>query len=281
VRARFLFLSCLSAFLLALASSKAAVEMPFRFQQGLVCVQVQADGHPLHFLLDSGAGRSVLNLSTARSLGLKMSSAGPVQGVNGLAPSFAAKGFSATIAGIPLPSTLLAMSLDGAGRVLGQRIDGLLGADFLRNHITQIDYCRQTLTFLEKCEVTPALGQPVALVKHNDAWCLRASVLGTRPSLLRLDTGCSSALEWSCGSRYLQKSGKSTIALKTGSMQTQPLPVQIGSLQIPQVPAGLHAEPFFAGESGLIGNGLLSQFVVTINAAQQVCYLKQASSKSE
>ncbi|MGC3989639.1 MAG: retropepsin-like aspartic protease [Chthoniobacteraceae bacterium] len=268
-------LFCLfSAFLAGFSTAGASVEMPFRFQQGLVCIEVQSGGQALHFLLDSGAGRSVLNLSTAQALGLKLTAAGSVQGVNGLAPSYTAKGFSATLAGVALPPTLLAMNLDAAGRVPGQRIDGLLGADFLRNQITQIDYRRETVAFLTRAEAGRVSGAALPLVRHNDAWCLRMRVLGNRPSLLRLDTGCSSALEWSCGRSFLQKSSKATVALKTGSTQTQCLPVQIGSLQIPQVSAGLHAQPFFAGESGLIGNGLLSRFVVTIDAARQVCYLK-------
>src|SRR5690348_5042915 len=54
------------------AAATHVQEFPFQFKEGMLWVQVQAVGvaKPLNFLLDSGAGVSVLDLRAARSLGV-------------------------------------------------------------------------------------------------------------------------------------------------------------------------------------------------------------------
>jgi hypothetical protein len=43
--------------------------------------------------------------------------------------------------------------------------------------------------------------------------------------------------------------------------------VLLGSERISAVKTGIHSQPLFAGDHGLIGNGLLSQFRVPVDAA--------------
>src|ERR1043165_5998853 len=60
-----------------------ACELPLQFRDGLLWVEVnvpQSD-RPLNFLVDSGASVSVLNLSTARRLGLELGAKVSVNGV--------------------------------------------------------------------------------------------------------------------------------------------------------------------------------------------------------
>jgi hypothetical protein len=44
--------------------------------------------------------------------------------------------------------------------------------------------------------------------------------------------------------------------------------VQLGAETIPAVPTGLHEEEIFPGEAGLLGNALLSRFLVTVDAVK-------------
>jgi hypothetical protein len=62
----------------------AAAPIPFQFRDGMVWlkVAVTGNGEPLNFLLDSGAGASVLDLAAARRLGLKLGERQNVQGVH-------------------------------------------------------------------------------------------------------------------------------------------------------------------------------------------------------
>jgi hypothetical protein len=41
--------------------------------------------------------------------------------------------------------------------------------------------------------------------------------------------------------------------------------VQLGTQRFVAVPMGIHHGPLFAGEAGLLGNGLLSKFRLTLN----------------
>lgn len=58
-------------------------EFPFEYREGLLWIEVnipQAE-KPLNFLVDTGAGVSVINLNTARRIGLKLGQQVTVRGV--------------------------------------------------------------------------------------------------------------------------------------------------------------------------------------------------------
>ena len=44
--------------------------------------------------------------------------------------------------------------------------------------------------------------------------------------------------------------------------------VLLGSERLSAVKTGVHQQPIFSGEAGLLGNGLLSQFRVTVDAGK-------------
>src|SRR5262245_11300981 len=73
------------ATLVALPNALAAAtqEFPFQLRDGLIWAEVRTaeSSAPLCFLLDSGAGVSVIDLRTAASLGLPMGKPVRVQGV--------------------------------------------------------------------------------------------------------------------------------------------------------------------------------------------------------
>ena len=56
------------------ARSELPREIPFRYQDGLIWLKVEVarQGERLNFLLDSGAGASVIDLQIARSLGVQL-----------------------------------------------------------------------------------------------------------------------------------------------------------------------------------------------------------------
>src|SRR3954463_8040287 len=93
----------------------AATKIPFESGAGMIWVNVSVSGQaaPLHFLLDSGASASVLDLSTARQLGTQLGAAQSVQGVHARGTAYRLPGFSAQVAGAPVPSSMLALDLAG------------------------------------------------------------------------------------------------------------------------------------------------------------------------
>jgi len=82
---------------------------------------------------------------------------------------------------------------------------------------------------------------------------------------MRVDTGCDSSLEWVGGkTEKLPRSGTS-IGLVNASVRTLRTDVRLGECHLPDVLTGLHSRGIFPGESGLLGNGVLSRFRVTLD----------------
>lgn len=245
--------------------SSGATGVPFEYRGGLILLQVQVAGAPAPctFALDSGAGATVLDLGAARRLGSRLGRPETVQGVQGRCTAYRVLGLSATVSGVPLAATMLALDLARISQSCGTRVDGLLGLDFFRGRVVQIDYASHRLTFPDHGSEAPAL----PLATRNGALCLRVGVNGQEPQWMRLDTGCGSALEWVPGRAAAPAHGGTSVAATGGGARTLPVEVTLGPEQLRGVRAGVHAQPFFPGESGLVGNGLLGQFLVTIDAS--------------
>lgn len=256
----------------------AATDIPFAYRDGMICLKVDAGtaGAPLTFLLDSGAGQSVLHLATAQRLGLKLGARETVQGVDGNCPAYRVDGLAATVGHVPVPRRMLALDLQSVSTACGMHIDGLLGADFFRDHVVQIDFAAQKLRLLERGEVSACAGQSVPLARRGDALCLRVGVNGSAPQWMRLDTGCSSALEWVAGRGVEGHGTRTSVAATSGSTRCIETEVLLGAERLPAVKTGVHQQPMFPGEAGLVGNGLLSQFRVTVDASGGRLWLARA-----
>src|SRR5450756_110360 len=76
------FLFCFEAFGGTPTAPPSATAIPFEYCEGLLWIQVQVpqSTQPLNFLFDTGAGVSVINAGTARTLGLKTGNRITVQG---------------------------------------------------------------------------------------------------------------------------------------------------------------------------------------------------------
>jgi hypothetical protein len=248
------------------AQSKVLGEIPFQFHDGLIWLKVGVAGksEPLNFLLDSGAGVSAIDLPTACCLRLKLGERQAVQGVSGQAFGYRVHDLQAVSGGIDLSTSALAIDLRTISECCQQRIDGILGADFFRNRVVQIDFTAGRVRLLENCDVNLANCEVLPIKMCNDAVCVPVRVAGNPAQWMRLDTGCDSALEWVVGEPGTRPHEKASIGLSHSSRPCIRATVQIGSQHI-AVRAGIHEKQLFAGEGGLLGNGLLTKFRLTID----------------
>lgn len=230
-------------------------------------VEVAGQPRPLNFLLDSGAGKTVLHLGTAQRLGVKLGARETVQGVQGRSAAYRIDSFAATVGSASVPRDMLALDLSSVSAGCGSRIDGLLGADFFRDRIVLIDFAAQKVRLLDRREDRAAGGQILPLVRRHDALCVRVGVNGNAPQWMRLDTGCSGALEWVVAGAKSRRESGTSVAATAASREHIKTDVLLGSERISAVKTRIHSQPLFAGENGLIGNGLLSQFRMTVDAA--------------
>ncbi|MEA3208647.1 MAG: hypothetical protein QOE70_1704 [Chthoniobacter sp.] len=246
----------------------AATDIPIEFRDGMIRVKVTAAGQPLTFLCDSGAGATVIDLSAARRLKLQLGRSESVQGVHSRAVAYRVDDVVATIGSTAIPRSMLAIDLSAISGAAGCRVDGLLGADFFRGRIVQIDYAAERLRLLAAHEVATAGAESLPMASRNGVWCVCVGVGGRKADWMRVDTGCSSALEWVAGRAAASKGDSTSIGVAGGGANSVHDDVHLGSIQIRGVKIGVHRQQIFPGEGGLLGNGLLSRFTVTMDVAK-------------
>lgn len=237
-------------------------DIPFESHEGLIWVQVSVpqSPRPLNFLLDSGAGVSVIHLGTARRLGLVLGERVKVGGVDSAADGFWPQRLSARAGDVVLPSEYLAVDLGKLGQACACGVDGLLGLDFFRKRVVQIDYQTRTIRLLASSPATND-AEVVALKFRRQAILAPLRVNGGPPQWMRLDTGCTAALHWVAGSAPGAAShNRVSVGLAEISLSETTASVQLGQTTFPSLPASLHERPIFPGEAGLLGNGLLARF---------------------
>jgi hypothetical protein len=241
----------------------------------LVEVAVEGRG-PLRFVLDTGAGASVIDRGRAEALGLKLSAPG--------GRAAWARDVAVSIAGVDLPRTrLLAVPLDLPARRAGFAIDGILGRDIFARYVVEIDYDARTVRLDNPKGYRPAGGgEMLALSLADDVPYVRAQItpVGGAPIEDRflIDTGASKTLTLShpfVERHRLRRSlpiipgfdvtldGESRTSI--GRLQR----LELGSLGLdaPVVvlaerPGGAFAEAGFAGR---IGGGFLRRFTVVMD----------------
>jgi hypothetical protein len=254
----------------SLGCEPCIAEFPMEFREGMLWVQVRAPEtqRKLDFLLDSGAEVSVIDSKTAKEMGLAFGARVGVRGIHVSTDGYWCATQAADANGAVLPHHFLALDLTKLSGSCGHKVDGLIGADFFKNKIVQIDFRREKVRLLT-AETIDSLGGGVPLEVRRCGMRVMASVDGQKRRWLRVDTGCASALQWVTGRVSAQECAtKVAVGLaEVGIPQTRTI-VQIGHETLRNVETGLHSSEIFPGESGLIGNGLLGQFEqVTIDAA--------------
>lgn len=256
----------------AVARGEAATsptEFPFEYREGLLWVQIQVaeSREPLRFLLDSGAGVSVVNLDTARRLGMPLGERVNVSSVQTTMTGYWPQKLSANASGVVLPSDFLALDLSKLSQACEQSVDGLIGADFFKGQIVQIDFIAQKIRLLQTNDA--AAGTKTSPLEiRSCGLCVKASVNGGKPQRLRVDTGCATALQWVTSKVQPERcTSKVAIGLAQLNIPQTQTTVTLAGHTFRDVPTGLHRKAIFDGEKGLLGNGLLSRFdTVTIDS---------------
>ena len=244
------------------AASCVNAEVPFELREGLIWVQVSIpqSAKPLNFMVDSGAGVSVINLHTITRLGLRLGNRVSVRGVQTTVKGYWPESMVARAGEVQLPTEYLAVDLGELSQSCTCAVDGLLGADFFKDRIVQIDYADEKMRLLHSAEAG-ANDESVPLETRACGMRVPIQVNGGKQQWVRLDTGCASALQWVTSPVIAERcSRRPAIGVALVSISMTETAVRIGKTDFHGVPTGLHTREIFAGEAGLLGNGLLQRF---------------------
>ena len=262
----------------AQAAQNADAEIPFELREGLLWLKVSTprSSEPLNFLVDTGAGASVLNRSTADRLRLKLGSAVNVRGVSSILTGYRLQGVSVRAGDVPLPADYIALDLNQLSSSCAQPVDGLLGVDFFRGRVVQLDFESHRIRILP-AQPKSKFDNSLRLQLRPCGMRVPVTVNGQKRQWVRLDTGCATPLQWVTSRvKATDCNPKVAIGLAEVAIPQTQTTVEIGPHKFENVPTGLHEQPIFAGEAGLLGNGLLSRFRrVTIDAKSRRLILER------
>ena len=258
---------------LAASAGSAPAEIPFRFRDGFIWIEATAPGSqaPLNLLLDSGAQVSVINIATAQRLGLKRGRPVSVAGVGSTTTGYWPQTVEASAGRMQLPHDYLMLDLKALGQACTNgTVDGLIGADFFRERIVQIDFAKEVVRILR--ERPAEVGAQILPLKVRPCGMLVAvQINDSKREWVRLDTGCASALQWVTASVRPEGCTKRVaVALTSFSVPVTQTTLTLGAVRFDAVPTDLLGEAMFPGEKGLLGNGVLSRFqTVTIDGKRK------------
>ncbi len=138
----------------ATASGSALARLPFEMSGNGIFLQLRVNGSKrLWFGLDTGAFLSVINSTTAQSLGLQPVSQGFAQGAGGRVESGMIPGVTFDIGPVQLTDLAIgSLALASVENSVGRRMDGILGAEFFRRFVVEIDFLKKELSLYKPSE---------------------------------------------------------------------------------------------------------------------------------
>ena len=183
--------------------SSAPNVIPFELVNRHIILPVKVnDSRPLSFVLDTGDEVAIVNLGTARQLGLKLRGQVRVGGAGAQLQMGAFVGEAtfivAGLEGFSQP-VRLALPLDQMAPRLGQDFDGIIGSEFISQFVVEIDYKAKVLRLHNKNDFVysgPGEAIPIKLVHGHPIVEAEVTPIGGTPlqGSFVLDIGAGLAL---------------------------------------------------------------------------------------
>lgn len=130
------------------------VVIPFEMVTRHIVIKVKINNSaPLSFILDTGDKVAIIDLKRAESLGLNLKGEVQVGGAGpGVLKGWTVKDASLNVVGIEgkTQPVVLALPLDILKPNFGHDIDGIIGGDFIKQFVVEIDYPAHLLRFHDK-----------------------------------------------------------------------------------------------------------------------------------
>ncbi|MCK4671491.1 MAG: aspartyl protease family protein [Candidatus Aegiribacteria sp.] len=253
--------------------------MTFYLRGEHIYLEGEVNGTSVNILLDSGAGATVLDSTLASDLELAGSGRLPVMGIGGTREFSFVKVPSYSVAGALLSDQYLAVIplAEEFYSSTGERIDLILGYDFLSRFVTRIDYGLETITLFDPDSfLIPPDITVLPAVRTMSLLSVEAVLEDSIPIKLLLDTGAGGCIHLTPGffekhPDFLQNRPSFETEVRGIGGEESILGFRVSSVTLGDftVPGGI-CSSFDGGDifnqfDGILGAGILSRFVVYLN----------------
>ena len=269
--------------------------LPFTSDGGEVIVPVSVNGHPLHLLLDSGAGSAFLTADSAQAAGLTTEGDLPALGYGG-ATATGLVGDAAVQLGesVALTHQVMHVIKDEAitKELSAMGVDGAVGYEVFSRFTVRLDYVHKTLTLSDPAlPMSTAASSVLPLKLETRTPTILASVDGKPAARFLVDTGDTGALHlytpYATANGLLPKADDLTVVKQQGvgvggTLSEQVSPghtLTLGKVTLQNIPVATMTGGGISGISshaGGLGNGILSRFVATFDYTHGRLILAQA-----
>lgn len=276
-----------------LVSSKGSVKVPFDLFENNILLQFRVNNsQPIWFIFDTGASVNVINEKLANNLGLTSRGVVNPSGGGGTVSGTFSEGATVGLPGVEaFKQRFFAIPLDALPTYFGRDVEGIIGTDFIRNFVVEIDYTNETLTFYDP-KTYNLSGEPDTLLLENrdgTPYVKVALSLDGRNTItdqFELDSGSIRILQINRPfadrhkiltilpeSKVVEGVGGAGIGGKTKFVEARIHSFKIGryTLPGPVISVSQDTEGFGASNdaAGVIGTELLRRFKVTLDYQSQ------------
>lgn len=263
----------------------SAEDVPFEYIENHIYLPVAVEGDTGLWILDSGAGSTVLDRGYAEGLGIELEGTIKGQGAGNTVDVTFGRMPAYSLPGVQFASQRVAViDLKGViGKLLGFDVAGILGYDFLSRVVTKVDCANRKLSFYDPDDFVYK-GEGVVLdapVSQENIFLVPLTVDGVTDGVWSLDLGATNTSfnhptaeklgyldrEGIDGMAFGAGGGFATRYIKVDSLSFAGFPVNETTMSFP-----LHtnAGALAGGEqTGNIGNTLLRHFVLYLDYAEQ------------
>lgn len=281
-------------------SGRSAVGIPFEFLGNIMLVRARInDSAPLKFIFDTGAGITVINELRAKSLGLQPKSKVAVNGIGGSLNGVLLREISLSLGGARVTNQVTAGLTFSTLPCEVQDIDGVIGYDFIREFVVEIDFKAQTISLYDPKSYTyTGRGETIPLTITRTPRARATLTLAGRRSaegLFEIDTGSDGTL--SVNTPFVKRhallkalnrqrqSKERGVGGKSATVESRVESLQMGSfvLRNPIVSFSLASKGASTKEDndGPLGNEVFRRFRMTIDYSRQRMMLEPNESLAE
>lgn len=181
-------------------SGSEARNIPFELYNNHIYMRVQVNGTARQFLLDTGAGITVVDKGLAEAEQLTLHGPFPITGAGGSTDVAWTRVKSFNAPGVSLTNQVVGViALDGLRPLTGRRIDGILGYDFLSRFVVEIDYVHRNINLHEASSYKyDGSGEMLPITLIGSVPYLRTSIVQNGRSPIEgefnIDTGSTGSL---------------------------------------------------------------------------------------